>query len=60
MFSKNCEMVYIENERICTVVPFWLVVDDETTNVPRKSDKCKEIQQESVGKVENQLELVFF
>ena len=53
-------MVFIENERICTVVAFWLVVDDETTNVPRKSDKCKEIQQESVGKVENQLGLVFF
>ena len=39
---------------------YWRVVDDETTNVQRKSDECKEIQQESVGKVENQLELVFF
>ena len=39
---------------------YWRVVDDETTNVQRKSDKCKEIQQESVGKVENQLGLVFF
>ena len=39
---------------------YWRVVDDETTNVQRKSDKCKEIQQESVAKVENQLELVFF
>lgn len=42
------------------MVAFWLVVDDETTNVQKKSDKCKEIQQESVGKVENQLALVFF
>lgn len=53
-------MIFIENERICTMVAFWLVVDDETTNVQKKSDKCKEIQQESVGKVENQLALVFF
>nr|XP_023886271.1 F-box protein At3g07870-like [Quercus suber] len=57
--SFRAVSVVDENERICTVVAFWLLVNDEATNVQRKSDKCKEIQQENVGKVENQLELVF-